>query len=160
MDGRPHGIQMTPTGGGPKYLRTLCWQGTHQCWRQQWVVETLVLNRMPSLTELASGLDVQPQRIAVQGQWLLINSLSRVESLALSLGQGCESSHLLLGEQHASLFLLDKRHCFTPCPWEPSEATATTRSSLAKAGKEQKALQILWAEIWQQLIMRMKIFLF
>ena len=31
MDGRPHGIQMTPTGGGPKYLRTLCWQGTHQC---------------------------------------------------------------------------------------------------------------------------------
>ena len=31
MDGRPHGIQMTPTAGGPKYLRTLCWQGTHQC---------------------------------------------------------------------------------------------------------------------------------
>ena len=31
MDGRPHGIQMTPMGGGPKYLRTLCWQGTHQC---------------------------------------------------------------------------------------------------------------------------------
>ena len=31
MDGRPHGIQMTPTGGGPKYLRTLCWQGTYQC---------------------------------------------------------------------------------------------------------------------------------
>ena len=31
MDGRPHGIQMTPTGGGPKYFRTLCWQGTHQC---------------------------------------------------------------------------------------------------------------------------------
>ena len=31
MDGRPHGIQMTPTGGGPKYLRTLCWQDTHQC---------------------------------------------------------------------------------------------------------------------------------
>ena len=31
MDGTPHGIQMTPTGGGPKYLRTLCWQGTHQC---------------------------------------------------------------------------------------------------------------------------------
>ena len=31
MDGRPNGIQMTPTGGGPKYLRTLCWQGTHQC---------------------------------------------------------------------------------------------------------------------------------
>ena len=22
MDGRPHGIQMTLTGGGPKYLRT------------------------------------------------------------------------------------------------------------------------------------------
>ena len=31
MDGRLDGIQMTPTGGGPKYLRTLCWQGTHQC---------------------------------------------------------------------------------------------------------------------------------
>ena len=54
MDGRPYGIQMTPTGGGPKYLRTLCWQGTHKCsaffcalrnhgngrlygWRPRWV---------------------------------------------------------------------------------------------------------------------------
>ena len=31
MDGRPHGIQMTLTGGGPKYLRTLHRQGTDRC---------------------------------------------------------------------------------------------------------------------------------
>ena len=31
VDGRADGIHMTPIGGGPKYLRTLCWQGTHQC---------------------------------------------------------------------------------------------------------------------------------
>ena len=31
MDGRPHGIQMTPTGGDLNTRRTLCWQGTHRC---------------------------------------------------------------------------------------------------------------------------------
>ncbi len=31
MDGRPHGIQMTPTGGDLNTNRTLHRQGTHQC---------------------------------------------------------------------------------------------------------------------------------